>query len=411
MATFYLLYLIVLRRETFHQLNRFYLMLSVLCSITLPLMPSIRIFSSDPVIVNLIENISFSTVVNVNKIKSPELINPVLFFYLGGLCWFALRFFSGLGKIIYLLHRFPSVRTNGKKTVILEGDHAPFTFFNILFACQKDLKFGADESIIRHEMAHIRQIHSVDFVLIELATIVHWFNPFIWLIRISLKAEHEYEADNCVMKEGYNRSGYQQLLFEKTMGIPATVLANNFNYSLLKNRIKMLYKNKSAANARLKYLLILPVFMIVMTFINLDLSLASLPDDTVFDEVSVMPEYPGGMQAMSEHLFKNINYPAVAKEQAVEGKVFVQFIVFEDGSINEAIAIRSDIVIKIGDEILIREYSTTGDKNASEKKDGIIALEEESVRVVSSLANFKPGLKDGIPVKVRLTIPISFALK
>jgi len=213
------------------------------------------------------------------------------------------------------------------------------------------------------------------------------------------------------MREGYNRLSYQQLLFERTLGVSAIGLVNNFNYSLLKNRIKMMTKNKSGANARMKYLFSIPMILLICVFTLTDIDRASAQDDRVYDQVEVMPEYPGGMQEVRMYIAQHLEYPEIAAEQEVSGKIFVQFTVYEDGSVQDVIIMSTRIQTEVNNEIVFVEYLTDAEKDASVQKEGILALEKEAVRVVSSIPDFTSGKQDGKPVKVRFTFPIVFSLE
>ena len=411
LVVFYLFFVLVIRKETFFQLNRFYLLVGISFSLLLPLMPSVRwVVATDKEISGWIEAITITNTISADIYTSKDLINPLLIIYLAGLSWFTLRFFSGLGKIFYFYFRFPSTKIYGKKTIVLEGDHAPFTFFNILFISKKDLLLDGDESIIKHELEHIRQLHSIDLILLEIAAALQWFNPVIWLMKFSLKAEHEYAADAQVMKEGFNRLTYQQLLFERTMGVSAFGLVNNFNYSLLKNRIKMMTKNKSGLKARSKYLFSVPMILLLCVFSLTDVKTIRAQDDQVYDEVDVMPEFPGGIDEVRMFIAQHLEYPKIAQEQGVSGKIFVQFIVNENGSVQDAKILSTRILTQANDKKEMVEYSEE-EKNASSQKEAILALEQEALRVVSGIQDFTPGQKDGKPVKVRYTFPINFAFE
>jgi periplasmic protein TonB len=104
--------------------------------------------------------------------------------------------------------------------------------------------------------------------------------------------------------------------------------------------------------------------------------------ETVFVFVEQMPEYKDGMKAMFKYLSDNIKYPAIARENGIEGTVYVGFTVGRDGSIR-------DVVVKRG---------IGGGCN------------DEAVRVVSSMPNWKEGRQNGKPVNVAFTLPIKFAL-
>jgi len=101
-----------------------------------------------------------------------------------------------------------------------------------------------------------------------------------------------------------------------------------------------------------------------------------------FVVVEDMPEYPGGEQSMYKWLGKNIKYPQVAKENGIEGKVFVRFIVDQSGKVKDAQVVRG-----IGG-----------------------GCDEEALRVVNLMPDWKPGKQRGKPVKVQFTIPIHFQL-
>ncbi len=412
LAVFYIFYILVLRQLTFFKLNRSYLLVGVIFSLLLPIIPPVRFLSPEKEMSRFIEGITITNNIGADKYnKSLELINPLIVIYLGGMAWFILRLFFGLGKLVYLCLRFPSTRIDGKRTVVLEGNQAPFTFFNILFITNSNLPIDKDDSIIKHELAHIYQFHSIDLILLEFAVIVQWFNPFIWLIKRALKEEHEYAADDQVVKEGYNKLTYQQLLLEQTMGVTAMGLVNCFNNSLLKNRIKMMTKNKSGINTRLRYLLTLPMIVMICTVSLLDVNQVLAQDDQVYDKADVMPEFPGGMQEVRLFLAQHLIYPEIAKEQKVSGKIYVQFIVNEDGSVEDVTVLRTDIDDIIEGEKTMISYSTPEELKTSPKKEGITALKEEAIRVVNSLPEFTPGLIEGKPVKVRFTFPINFALE
>lgn len=106
------------------------------------------------------------------------------------------------------------------------------------------------------------------------------------------------------------------------------------------------------------------------------------PQD-VFDVVEEMPQYPGGMQAMLSFLQENITYPKDAQEKKISGRVLVTFVVEKDGSIS----------------------------NVETVKSVFPSLDEEAVRIVKGMPNWKPGKQNGKVVRVKYTLPISFSLK
>ncbi len=132
-------------------------------------------------------------VVNVNYIPTKALttyntLNILTIIYIGGATYFCLRFLSNIARIYFLYFRFPKYKFNEFKAVILDNDQAPFTFFNLLFISRSDYESGNTDEIIVHEKAHRDEYHSFDIILLEIMTIIQWFNPFVWLFRLSLKS-------------------------------------------------------------------------------------------------------------------------------------------------------------------------------------------------------------------------------
>lgn len=102
-----------------------------------------------------------------------------------------------------------------------------------------------------------------------------------------------------------------------------------------------------------------------------------------FDVVEDMPAFPGGMEAMIQFISNNIQYPADAQKQKVDGRVLVNFVVEKDGSITEVKVIKPTFP----------------------------SLDAEAVRVVKAMPKWKPGYQKGQAVRVQFTMPINFSLK
>src|SRR6185312_6617432 len=115
-------------------------------------------------------------------------------------------------------------------------------------------------TIIRHELVHIRQKHSLDIIFLELLKIVNWFNPLVYLLQNSLKTIHEYIADEHTAAHETDALAYSSLLLKNAYGLGGSSITHSFfNYNLLKKRIIMLNHQRSGNLARLKYLAALPI--------------------------------------------------------------------------------------------------------------------------------------------------------
>ncbi len=112
-------------------------------------------------------------------------------------------------------------------------------------------------------------------------------------------------------------------------------------------------------------------------------STAARVHDTVYQSVDVMPEFPGGNQAMITYIANNIKYPEAARNNKTEGKVLISFVVGTDGSVDDV-----KVVQGVDPEI-----------------------DSEALRVVRSLPKFdKPAIKNGKEVAVSYMVPINFKL-
>ncbi|HEU0125850.1 MAG TPA: M56 family metallopeptidase, partial [Flavobacterium sp.] len=141
--------------------------------------------------------------------------------------------------------------------VELASEHSAFSFFNILFIHPDMAK---SSTVLKHEIIHIKQKHSWDIILLELLKICCWFNPVVYLMKKDLTLLHEYIADEKTTAANISKHEYAMFLIENSMAAYSSSLVNQlFNQSILKSRINMLNKEKTANWARLKYLLAVPL--------------------------------------------------------------------------------------------------------------------------------------------------------
>jgi hypothetical protein len=405
----YCFYWFVLRNETYYIWNRYFLLVSLIVSLVLSMIKF-------PV-----ESIPSETVVNI---LSPVIINSYLpsgehklsfdklsilsIIYISGAVVLCIRFLSSLVKIYYLYLRFPKYNFNGFKAVVLDNDSSPFTFFNILFIPRTDFESGKIDEMIVHEKAHKDEFHTVDILLLELITIFQWFNPFVWMFRRALKSEHEFIADRRVLNQGYDSVNYQKLLFEKSMGVSTLCLINNFNYSLLKKRLKMMTINKSSSYAKIKYIFAIPVFLAITSLVITVDSFGQ--KGKIYEEVDVMAEYKGGdIENVRQYIKENITYPESARDKNVSARIYVQFVVDETGKVKDVHITRSDILGETAEEVVVKGY-TTG-KHPEIDPTSVKEIENEAIRVIESLSGFTPALKDGKKVSTQYTFPINFVLE
>ena len=414
----YAVYWLFLRKDTFFMMNRVYLLGTVSMSLLLPLLPfhwqpsgaaDTVVYILDPVLItpDKIEKAAG------NHLQLLEIAGIV---YFTGLVIFVLRFIGQMLQLFFIVRRNGTDRRQGVRIVFVDRGYSPFSFFNLVFINEKYIAGEKLESILTHERIHVQQFHTLDVILTEVLIIIQWFNPFAWLMGREFRTIHEFLADEGVIKAGTSRSEYQQMILDETLGMQVNGLTNNFNVSLIKKRILMISKVKSGKWSRTKLILAIPAIFALVLLIsarsysssagqdkttvkassqasvtpqsqstataNEKVKFVKVTDPKVYDSVDVLPEFPGGWPGLGQFILKNLKYPESAIKSQTQGKVFVSFIVWSDGSVGE---------VKI--------------------KQGIgHGCDEEAMRVVKMMPKWKPGEKGGKVVNVHFVLPINFAL-
>ena len=427
LTVFTLVYFLFLRRETFFVLNRIYLMVSVFISFMLPfvhiqvtsVMPTVmlgEVVVTAPRYQNLLQTVTvYGTRLTSTVEQTIQSIGLIKFIYLSGTTLFILLFLIRLGQIFSLILNSEIEERRGISLVKIDREITPFSFFNFVFINKNNANDQGMNVMLAHELEHVRQKHSFDVMILELITIFQWFNPFIWLLKRSIRENHEFLADHGVLKPGVSSAAYRLLLLGSSFE-QQPVIANNFNYSMIKIRIKMITKIKSPKTAALKLsmgIIVTAALFMIFAFDKAE----NLPQekttstkpaatkettkstqtmvkktikftppkskDDVFVVVEEMPEFPGGESALRQYIASEVKYPEEAKKGGIQGKVFVTFVVDKTGkAVNPKIA-----------------------RSASP------SLDKEALRVVGSMPTWKPGKQKGENVAVQYTMPISFALK
>jgi TonB family protein len=408
LAGFYLVYRVFLSRDTLYGRNRTFILLSAISAMILPLI-TIRTNNSleVPVFGKVLSEIFVSGDASNNS--SSIAGNSVLLgykwlviIYMSGLIFFGLKLIFDFLELVYLI----GTQEKGKSHIIkFHGlNTAGFSAFGHIFVSSRLTSEEACE-IIKHEQNHLNHHHSADIILIELVMLFQWFNPAIYFFSRSLRAVHEYQADEECINLGISVNNYQKLLMNQIFKSKIFTITNSFsNPSLVKKRMIMMTKQRSGSLANFKLLLVLPVIASVMFFISSCSQSNNPPDkgmelappppppppvadnraDTVFTVVDEFPVFKGGDAALLKYLAENTIYPEHAKKNGTQGKIIVRFAVNVDGSVDKISVLKG-----VDPE-----------------------LDIEAIRVVSTLPSFeKPGIKDGKAVPVWYMVPINYTLK
>lgn len=184
--------------------------------------------------------------------------------YISGVVFFTVRTVRQLYGLAIL--NGPSINNSGGKFKIILTDNfnAPFSFFNHIFMPAGYTRSFGNDSVVKHEMVHSEQLHSLDLVLSEIYCIVFWFNPFAFLLKQSLKTVHEYIADSVVIRHGYTTTEYLDILVATTELSGLSGIINHFKSITIKKRIEMITKNKTSKIKSINYLLLLPVVLFII---------------------------------------------------------------------------------------------------------------------------------------------------
>lgn len=258
LAVFYGLYWLVLRRETFFALNRAFLMAGAALSLALPLL---RVPS--PFFRTVVRPPAFSVPIGpaAGPVPSPAPGAPDILAaaYFAGVALFLVLFAVRLGRLALLARRCGCVRQRGLRIVLCGHPGESFSFFHFVFLNRSKVPAEDMDRVLAHELAHVRQLHSVDIIFMELLSVLQWFNPFVWPYKSSLRETHEYLADRAVIAQGCGLARYQLLIVEQHVGGRLLELASSFRTSRIKRRIDMLAKQQTKGLARWKPLFILPL--------------------------------------------------------------------------------------------------------------------------------------------------------
>src|SRR5690606_30781913 len=139
----------------------------------------------------------------------------------------------------------------------------PFSFFNKIYLHKPQHEESELYDIFEHENIHVKSLHSMDIIWFEMLWIVCWFNPFVWLMRKTVRQNQEFLTDEQVLNKGVDRKTHQCSLLHVTQRGTAVHMGNKFNFKTLKKRIMMVNKNRSSKLELSKYAFLLPVIILI----------------------------------------------------------------------------------------------------------------------------------------------------
>lgn len=414
-------FLLIFKHEPYHRVNRWLILGSLFLSAILPLVhfgsagqAAMQVVQLKPVLITAKFELAHTPV----GFNTPSLITSVYILgFLISLIIFTIEFM----RVRKLIQTGKADKFGNPKHLVSSVLKSPASFFKTLI-WSENIPNESRTWIADHEEVHMRENHSMDILILRFFQAICWFNPFIYLLRTALEATHEFRADEVVIRKHGDVNEYSKIILSQALDINPNVLTHQFSKSkLLKRRIMMLNKQNTPKPTWIKYLALIPLLGIAVvinactddntetpaaTETDIDKvkklkeeAMTSLTDSIILLEkqemgsqmmegtdiysvAEVMPQYPGGDQAMMKYLGNNIVYPETCKEEGVEGVVFLSFVIDEKGELKDLEVLRSP------DDRLA--------KNAME--------------VVTKMPKWTPGKQDGKPVKVQYNLPISYKL-
>ncbi len=426
-AVLLIVYIIFIRNEKYFVYNRFFLLFSLSAGLISPFMPKLNIFSnhitksvSDSVAVNLREiYFTGNNDLHVENGLSVYLQIAMLIYFVIA-AYMVVKFLRSLIVLRKYYRSGDKVSMKSNQIVILDKPVVAFSFMNKIFVGRDTFQSSQIEEILMHESIHIRHKHFIDIFFIEILKIVFWFNPMIYFYKKYLKEVHEFEADDNVIRH-FSKKTYSETLINHLQSGMQYELANYFINSLIKKRIKMMYKQDSIK--KWKYFIVIPVMIFVLLVVNACnkritenprnndansnkiIEKIESPDknelngEKIFHIVEDIPIFNGceslknkkekakcSNEKFMQYIYSHLKYPQKARKKGIEGIVIARFVVSKKGKVRN-IKIVKDIGADCGDEVK---------------------------RVIENMNNMPqpwiPGKRDNENVNVYYTLPVMFKL-
>ncbi|WP_029270479.1 M56 family metallopeptidase [Flavobacterium sp. KJJ] len=262
LVLFYFAYYFLLRKETFFNSNRWFLLAGLVTSVALPFLVYTKIVWVDPTPL---------PVMNYSQVYYPQTVQEETFEINWNYVALAIYIIGFIALIIKFAADFYSLNSvlKGKKVeqqadfkfVDVNENIAPFSYFDYIVYNSSMYTASELENIIEHEKVHSDQHHTVDVLISRIFCVLFWFNPIIWLYKKAILQNLEFIADSEAAKKISDKKAYQYTLLKITTHESCVAITNHFYQSLIKKRIVMLNKNQSKKSNYLKYYAILPALV------------------------------------------------------------------------------------------------------------------------------------------------------
>jgi len=437
----WLVYRLLLSNQKTLKFNRYFLLISVVVSLFIPFV-HLNYFSGNPLAQSI--PIYEIPVLEINAAHVPKTTpsfswqKTILYGYLLTSCVLLLRFLWNLILIQIRIFKSKKVSVGGIRYVLLPNSQPPFCFLKYIFVSEKEfIHQEIEEDILNHEKTHAREKHSYDVLFMEFVLTFTWFNPFFWLLRKAIIANHEFLADHSTLEKSADQIKYRQLIVSNIVGPYHNQFASNFNFLLTKKRFIMMSKNTPKKKARI---LKFAGMLLLIATIGIGISVnamekpsdsntfaaektAKAPDKLATDaenfslENAVAKEVQGNISPESKTnltdtlrekkdtvmlslVLKDVTEPKFSGGLNNFRELFSEN--FDTSSVEDSIGIvRTVLSFAVDIDGSVSDYKTEGENEAFNQA---VLM---AVKRVNENGKWFPGEKDGKPVKSRFRMPIA----
>lgn len=349
----FLYYFLFLKDKKFHQYNRFYLLFSVTLSIFLPVitipvswqntsLPALFYFKSlAPITIGA--NINAGGAFDWASVQSVL----VIIYFLVSAVLFGVMITSIL-KIAGIRRKYPAKELGGARFYNTNEKNTPFSFLNTIYwNSQLDLDSEKGQQVFRHELFHIKQLHSADLIFMQTVLSIAWINPFFYFIKKELSTIHEYLADQFAIS-GNDGHTYAEFLITNALKQKQDIpIVHYFFHSQLKRRITMILNSNNSRFSYMRRIMSIPLLVAIFCSFSLKSQLpanSQIPGEpeaqTGINPRTITlqePEFQGGSTAWNNFMIKNLKYPQQAQDKKTQGTVIIKFIVNVDGMVENPV--------------------------------------------------------------------------
>ncbi|NND61782.1 MAG: M56 family metallopeptidase, partial [Flavobacteriaceae bacterium] len=271
LSLFYLVYYLVLRKNTLFTANRHFLIGGILAAALLPALKFTKVvYKEIPTYTSVMipNNVSNQLVATSEATSALDIWSVLFFVYSIGVIVMLVRLTIQIWSLIRLIRNHPSEKRGSFYYVKINETLSPFSFFNYIVYNPSSHSEDDLEMILKHEKVHVREWHSFDILLANLNRCLQWINPFAWFYKFSIEENLEYLADSQTVQQLTSKKEYQLALVKASSPFTSPALTNPFYQSFIKKRIIMLNKSNSHKRNLWKMGIILPILAFFLYSFN-----------------------------------------------------------------------------------------------------------------------------------------------